>query len=567
MINQELSSIFEDLADMEEIEGNRWESLAYRKVATSISLLSEDIVEIYKKKELRKIDGIGTSIEKKIVEYIETGKIHKHEELKKKFGIDFNSLRNIQGLGPKRIVALHNALGIKNLDDLIEAIHADRVSTVPGFGRKSQEGLNKSIELFLSTGAGRKPIAICYDDVQAFAQKLRESGHFTKVEVAGSTRRFKETIGDIDILTSSLDPSEAGEYFVSLEEVKHVNAKGDTKIAVLLSLGLNCDLRIIDESSFGAALQYFTGSKEHNIRLRDLAINAGMKLNEYGLYKGDAIVAGETEEGIYNALGMAWVPPELRENMGEVEAALQSRLPSLIGFNDVKGDFHAHTDATDGYSTLDEMVDAAIGLGYDFIAITEHSQSLKVADGMDVERFRERNAEIDSMNGRGDKLRILKGVELEILKDGKLDLPRSLLEEMDVVIGALHQGISDKIEVNTSRLLKAIESGLLTTVAHPTGRLIGSREPYRLDFDSIFQACEDNHVALEINGYPTRSDLPYDLVKRAREYKVKFTLGSDAHSTSQLNYLRFATAIARRGWLKKEDVLNSRLFQKYVSKN
>ncbi len=557
MINRELASIFEDLADMEEIEDNKWKSLAYRKVAASISLLPEDIVEIYQRKGLRNIPGVGESIEKKIIEYIETGKISKHEELMSKFGIDLDSMRDIQGLGPKRIMALYNALGTRNLDDLIEAIRMDRVKSVPGFGDKSQLNLEKAIQLYLENGSDRIPIALIYDDVQNFAKKLRDSGHFTSVEVAGSIRRFKETIGDIDILVASENPPEAGDYFTSLKEVKHTNVKGDTKISVLLNLGLNCDLRIMGRKSLGAALQYFTGSKEHNIRVRDIAIKAGLKLNEYGLYKGNRIVAGATEQGVYESLGMKWIPPEMRENMGEIEASLESNIPSLVDFEDVKGDFHVHTNATDGFSSLEEIIEAAKLLGHKFIAITEHSKSLKIAKGMDEKRFRERNILIESMNENAAGIRILKGVELEILKDGALDLPTSLLKDMDVVVGALHQGISDDPDMNTNRLVTAIESGMLTTIAHPTGRLIGYRDPIKLNFDRIFKACEDHDVALEINGQPSRSDLPYNLVKKAREYEVRFTLGSDAHSTSQLKYLKFATAIARKGWLEKRDVLNA----------
>lgn len=557
MINRELASIFEDLADMEEIEDNKWKSLAYRKVAASISLLPEDIVEIYQRKGLRNIPGVGESIEKKIIEYIETGKISKHEELMSKFGIDLDSMRDIQGLGPKRIMALYNALGTRNLDDLIEAIRMDRVKSVPGFGDKSQRNLEKAIQLYLENGSDRIPIALIYDDVQNFAKKLRDSGHFTSVEVAGSIRRFKETIGDIDILVASENPPEAGDYFTSLKEVKHTNVKGDTKISVLLNLGLNCDLRIMERKSLGAALQYFTGSKEHNIRVRDIAIKAGLKLNEYGLYKGNRIVAGATEQGVYESLGMKWIPPEMRENMGEIEASLESNIPSLVDFEDVKGDFHVHTNATDGFSSLEEIIEAAKLLGHKFIAITEHSKSLKIAKGMDEKRFKERNILIESMNENAAGIRILKGVELEILKDGALDLPTSLLKDMDVVVGALHQGISDDPDMNTNRLVTAIESGMLTTIAHPTGRLIGYRDPIKLNFDRIFKACEDHDVALEINGQPSRSDLPYNLVKKAREYEVRFTLGSDAHSTSQLKYLKFATAIARKGWLEKRDVLNA----------
>lgn len=564
MINGKLSSIFNDMADMEEIEGNRWESLAYRKVAMSISMLSDDVAEIYRKKELRKIDGVGTAIEKKIIEYIETGGIRKYNELREKYNIDFESLRDIQGLGPKRIAALYHALKIRNLDDLIEAIKLGKVAEVPGFGTRSQEGLNKSVEMYLSIGHGRRPLALAYNDIMELKEKMEESGLFTRIEVAGSTRRWKDTIGDVDILVSSRKPEEASEFFVSMEEVKHVIVRGDTKISVLLQLGLNCDLRIIDEESYGAALQYFTGSKEHNIRLRDLAIGLGMKLNEYGLYHGEMQIAGKTEEGVYGALGLDWVPPELRENMGEVEAAASHGLPEIIEFSQVHGDLHAHTDASDGTSTFKEMTEEAEKLGYSFIALTEHSRSLKVANGLDEARFRKRNAEIDRYNDTHEGLHVLKGVELEILKDGALDLSSGFLDEMDIVNGAMHQWISDDISINTARIVRAVETGRLTSLAHPTGRLIGSRDPYRIDFEKVFQACHDHDVALEINGYPTRSDLPFDLVNRAREFKVRYTLGSDAHSTSQLRFLRFANAIARRGWLKKEDVLNTGLLERIL---
>lgn len=557
MINRELSGIFEDLADMEEIEGNRWESLAYRKVANRIAILAADVLDLYKQKRLRNIEGVGSAIEKKIIEYIETGNIRKYQDLKEKYDIDFESLRRIQGLGPKRIAILHLTLGIRNLDDLIGAIKAGQVSKVPGFGEKSQEALGRSIEFFLSTGSGRIPLATCYDGIQEFLSKLDRSGKFNRLQIAGSTRRMRETVGDIDILCTSDNPGEAADYFTTLEEVKHIYAKGDTKISVLLSLGLNCDLRIMDNRSFGAALQYFTGSKEHNIRMRELAINGGMKLNEYGLFKGDTPVAGETEEGVYSNLGLQWIPPELRENMGEIEAALTGSLPGLIEFGEVNGDFHTHTDASDGHSSLKEMIEAGKALNYRFMAITDHSRSLKVANGLDEKRFRLRNNEIDSHNETSETMIALKGVELEILKDGGLDLPKDLLSEMDIVIGALHQGISDEMKINTARLVKAIESGYLTSIAHPTGRMLGTREPYRVDFDSVFQACVDNNVALEINGFPTRSDLPYDLVKKAKSYRIRFTLGSDAHSTEQLKYLRFATAIARRGWLESKDVINA----------
>lgn len=566
MLNEELSLLFEDLADMEEIEGNRWESLAYRKVATSISLLSEDIREILRRGELRKVEGVGSATEKKIIEFLETGKIGKHEEMKKKYDIDFTSLRKIQGLGPKRIVTLYRTLGIKNVEDLSAAIESSKISSIQGFGKKSEEALRRSVEIYKQTGAGRKPLATVYDQIESILERMRGSGIYSRVELAGSGRRMKDTVGDIDILTTSSSPTDATDFFVSLEEVKHVLVSGDTKTSVFLVMGLNCDLRIVPDRSFGAALQYFTGSKEHNVKLRDMAISQGLKLNEYGLYKGDAAIADTTEEEIYSKLGLKWIPPELRENMGEIEASLSGKLPDLVPYGSVQGDFHTHTDATDGHSSLPDMISRATKMGHKFIAVTEHTKSLKVAGGMDEKEFRIRNSEIDTINESQDQISVLKGTEMEILKDGDLDLPYGLLEEMDVVIASLHQWVSDDIKENTARVVNALETGRVHILAHPTGRMIGTRAPYRLDFDKIFQTCEDHGVALEINGYPIRSDLPYDLVKKAREFKVDFALSSDAHDVSQLKYLRFATAIARRGWLTENRLINTKDWRRFIKK-
>lgn len=557
MTNRELASLFQDLADMEEIEGNRWESLAYGKVALSIATLVEDVGELRKKDSLRNIEGVGSAIEKKIIEYLETGHIEKHVKMKEKYPIDFPSLRNIQGLGPKRIALLHRELGIKNVDDLEKALEEGAISSVPGFGKKSEESLRRSLEVHRRTGSNRLFLALVYDDIHRFLSKVRDNGYFLKADIAGSARRNRETIGDIDILAVCTDNAKCTEFFLSLDEVEDVVVRGETKVSVRLSYGINCDLRIVDPESYGAAMQYFTGSKEHNIKMRDLAIEQNLKLNEYGLFSGEKSVAGKTEEEVYEHLGLSWVPPELRENMGELEAARGRSLPTLIEHRDVRGDFHAHTNASDGTATLEEMVEKAKSLGYDYIALTEHSASLRIANGLDEKRFNERNVEIDKINESDRSIRILKGVELEIRKDGTLDLPYKLLEEMDVVVGALHQWVGDNITENTNRVVKALNSGHIFTLAHPTGRLIGVREPYRLDFEKIFQACEENNVSLEINGYPERSDLPYDLVKRAREYDLKFTLGSDSHRTDHLRFLRFATSIARRGWLEKNDVMNT----------
>ncbi|MDS0257350.1 DNA polymerase/3'-5' exonuclease PolX [Thermoplasmatales archaeon AK] len=565
MSNSELASLFEDLADLEEMGGNRWEALAYRKVAASIAMLSEDISDIYARGDLRKIEGVGDAIEKKIIEYLKTGSISKHRELKKKFDIDLRTLRNIQGLGPKRIRSLYESLGIRNLDDLQRAIDDKRIAALKGFGLKSQESLKKAVEIFRTTGGNRIPLAECYDALTGIAEKLKASGLFNVVEIAGSARRMKETVGDLDLLVVTDMPEKASDYFTHLDEVQSVIVRGETKISVVLRIGLNCDMRIIDRSSFGAALQYFTGSKQHNIAMRDRAISMGMKLNEYGLYRGDSVVSSLTEESVYGSLGLDWIPPELRENMGEIEAAQSHMLPKLVEYSHVRGDLHSHTTYSDGHSSLEEMANKAVSMGLQYLGVTDHSQSLLVANGLTPERFRERNSLIDRLNERFDGFRLLKGVELEILKDGTLDLPADSLSEMDWVLGALHQWVSDSLEENTKRLVTAIGSGLLDAIAHPTGRIQGRRDFYRIDFDRVFQACADNGVALEINGFPTRSDLPYDLVKRAREYHVTFSLGSDSHQREHLKYLRFATAIARRGWLTESDIINTREFERVLS--
>lgn len=557
MSNRELSSRFHDLADMEEIEGNRWEALAYRKVALSISTLSEDVDELRKKGRLRQIEGVGAATEKKIIEYLEKGHITKHETLKEKYPIDFESLRSIQGLGPKRIALLFKELNVRDLDDLEAAISEGKVANVPGMGTKSMESLKRAIEVHKKTGSNRLFLALIYDSVEAFLEKIKKSGYFRRAEIAGSARRKRETVGDLDILAVCDDNSKCSEFFTSMDEVEDIVVRGDTKISVRLKYGINCDLRLMDDESYGAAMQYFTGSKEHNIKMRDLAISKDLKLNEYGLYKGEERVSGKTEEDVYDTLGLKWVPPELRENLGEIESAAAGTLPDLIDFSDVKGDLHSHTNASDGAATLEQMVNRAKEHGYEYLAVTEHSQSLKVANGLDPERFRKRNSEIDKLNETDPGIRVLKGVELEILKDGSLDLPNDLLEEMDIVVIALHQWVGDDIKENTKRVVTAVESGHAFTLAHPTGRLIGTREAYKLDFENIFEACKSHGVSIEINGFPERSDMPYDMVKRAKEYGLKFTLGSDSHRQDHLRFLKYATFIARRGWVEKGDVKNT----------
>lgn len=560
MFNQDLATIFEEMGDMEEIEGNRWESLAYRKVAESILSLGEDVRELAKRGELKSIDGVGEKSEKKILQYINEGKITHYENLKGRYPIDFASLRRIQGLGPKRIHILFKELGVKSVEDLETSIKEGSIAKLSGFGQKSQDNLKKGVEVFKQGYSGRILLGRAYDEITHIRDSLHDSGLFTRVVIAGSFRRMKETIGDADILAVSEDRRKAADYFVSMEGVVGTVVKGESKVTVNLKMGITCDLRFIDANSFGAALQYFTGSKDHNVRLRDLAIGKQMKLNEYGLYSGDRNVASKEEEQIYQSLGLQYVQPELRENSGEIEAAVRGSLPVLVNYNEVRSDFHTHTSESDGKNTLEEMVSAAIARRFEYIAITDHSKSLKVANGLDELRFSKLHQEIDRV-AEETGFKILKGVELEILKDGSLDLSNEMLDQMDFVLASLHQQVSTDRNANTKRVVTALRSGKVDALAHPTGRMIGSREPYSLDMEAIFQECADNKVFLEINGYPERSDLPSDLVKRARTFGVKFTLASDSHNRNDLRNLTFATAIARRGWLTSGDILNTKSFE------
>lgn len=560
MFNQDLATIFQEMGDMEEIEGNRWESLAYRKVAESILSLGEDVRELAKRGELKSIDGVGEKSEKKILQYINEGKITHYENLKGRYPIDFASLRRIQGLGPKRIHILFKELGVKSVEDLETSIKEGSIAKLSGFGQKSQDNLKKGVEIFKQGYSGRILLGRAYDEITHIRDSLHDSGLFTRVVIAGSFRRMKETIGDADILAVSEDRRKAADYFVSMEGVVGTVVKGESKVTVNLKMGITCDLRFIDANSFGAALQYFTGSKDHNVRLRDLAIGKQMKLNEYGLYSGDRNVASKEEEQIYQSLGLQYVQPELRENSGEIEAAVRGSLPVLVNYNEVRSDFHTHTSESDGKNTLEEMVSAAIARRFEYIAITDHSKSLKVANGLDELRFSKLHQEIDRV-AEETGFKILKGVELEILKDGSLDLSNEMLDQMDFVLASLHQQVSTDRNANTKRVVTALRSGKVDALAHPTGRMIGSREPYSLDMEAIFQECADNKVFLEINGYPERSDLPSDLVKRARTFGVKFTLASDSHNRNDLRNLTFATAIARRGWLTSGDILNTKSFE------
>ncbi len=554
--NKDLAEKLNDIADILDIEGVNWEPRAYRTAALTISGLSEDISKVYKEGRLLELEGVGKSIANSIKEYVETGKISKYEELKKKYPIDFDSFRKIRGMGPKRAYTLYKKLGIKTVADLKKALDEGKIQKLEGFGKKSEEELKKSVESFMNVKNDRLLLGYVIEYANSLVDKLRKSGLFERVEIAGSMRRMRETIGDIDILAISEKPEVGMDFFSNMDEVKGIVVKGPTKTTVELGIGTTCDIRVLPKESFGAAMQYFTGNKDHNVKLRKIAISKGWKLNEYGLFKGKDSIAGKSEEEIYDKLGMDFIQPELRENTGEIEAAQEHRLPKIVNYTEVIGDLHAHTKDSDGMNSLEEMASAAEKRGLKYIAFTNHSKSLPVAHGLDEKRFTELNKKIDLFNEKSG-IKILKGVELEILKDGSLDLRNDSLKELDFVIGAMHQNLNMSSKELTNRLVKAINSGRINTIAHPTDRIIGQREGLKLDFDKVMEACKKNDVLLEIDGYPERSDLPFDLVKKAKDYSIKFSLGSDSHRTEHLRFLGLATAIARRGWLEKKDVINT----------
>jgi DNA polymerase (family 10) len=559
MKNAEIARILEEIAAMLEAEGVEWKPNAYRKAALTIATLSEDIEEVYKQGRLRELPGVGESIAQKIEEYLKTGKIKYYEELKQKYPIDFASFSKIEGLGPKTIVKLYKFLKIKNLEDLKKAVEEHKIRDLPGFGEKSEEKIKKSIELYEQTPQ-RQLLGFVLPEAETLKKKLEKSGLVERVEIVGSIRRMKETIGDIDILTiikPGVDPMKVMDFFVSLPEIKEVIAKGPAKTSVALKIGMDCDLRVFEEKSFGAAMLYFTGSKEHNIEVRKIAIKKGYKLNEYGLFKDDTLVAGKSEEEIYRKLGMQYIPPEMREARGEVDLALKNKLPKIVEYNEIKGDLHIHSKYSDGANSIKEIAEYAKKLGYEYIAITDHSSNLKIVHGLSDEQYKKQFKEIEKVE-KEVGIKIFKSGEVDILKDGSLDISKETAKEMDFVIAAVHTNFSMSKEEMTNRVIKALRSKLVTILAHPTGKLLNQRPPYEIDLEKIFEVAKEEGVIMEINSFLDRLDLNSENIMLARRYGVtKFSLGTDSHRLDHLHFIRLGIGTARRGWSTKEEILNT----------
>lgn len=551
MKNKEVADILYEIADYLEMQDVDWKPRAYRKAARNIEGLSESIEDIYESGELGEIDGVGENIENKVAEYLETGEMQYHKQLKEELPVDIEALTVVEGLGPKRVKKIYQATGVTNLDELEEAAENGEIAEIEGFGEKTQQNILDHIET-ARKGEERMLIGKAFPIAENLREELEESEKFNQVTLVGSFRRRRPTVGDIDILATADDAEEAMEEFTSGSDVKEVLGTGETKSSIIISGDLQVDLRIVDEDSYGAALQYFTGSKDHNVTLRTIAVNKDWKLNEYGLFDSeDNKLAGNTEELIYAKLQLDYIEPELREDTGEVDAAAKGNLPDLVEEDEIKGDLQMHTDYSDGRNTVEEMAEKAEELGYEYILVTDHGHSLQIASGVDEEELEEQREEIDEVNREFD-VEVLQGVEANIDDNGELDISNEKLEELDLVVAALH----NKIENPTESIVKALKEYPVDILAHPLNRKVSSREPLDVDLDKIVEVAAEENVALEINSQPARLDLPWRDVKKYRD-KVDYVVSTDAHSPSELEYMHLGVAQARRGWCEQENILNT----------
>jgi DNA polymerase (family 10) len=557
MKNRELADLFEKMANVLEFKGeNPFKISAYRRASRIIGDLTQDIEEIAEQRELRNIPGIGEGMAQKIVEYLKTGKISKFAEARKGVPDELIAIMDIPGMGPKTLSMLHKERGINSLSQLEKAVEDGSLMGLFGMGEKKIENIKRGI-LLLKQSKGRMNLGVAFPVAKRIVEALRQKTGSKKIEWAGSLRRMRENIGDIDILATGPDKEKIVQTFTHLPEVKEVLASGETKASVIVEGGTQIDLRVVEEDSYGAALQYFTGSKGHNIHLRGIAKAKGIKINEYGAFKGKKKIGGRDEKDIYRVLGMDWIEPELREDRGEIEAAQKGRLPKLVQESEIKGDLHVHSKWSDGTSSIEEIAKAAQKRGYQYVAICDHSKSLRIAHGLDDSRRTEQIEEIDRVNEKLKGFRILKGAEVDILTDGNLDLTEKLLEKLDIVVGAVHSGFKQDREKMTKRIVRALSNPFLSTLAHPSGRLLGARDPYEVDMDELMEAAKRYGKAMEINATFERLDLDDIHCRKAKEMGIRLTIGTDSHHLDQLWMMSLGVAVARRGWLETNDVLNT----------
>lgn len=558
MDNQDIAQVFFDIADMLDIKGEEWYRVrAYRRAAEAMAHYPEDLTVLWEEGRLQEIPGVGEAIAGKVDEILRTGRLEFYERLKSEIPDGVVSLLGIPGVGPKTVHRLYTELGLVSIPDVETAAREHKLRHLKGLGAKSEERILQGIEM-MHRISGRHLLATALPVAEEIVSALGECRPAKGVTPAGSLRRCLPTVGDIDILAASSDPEKVVEYFVSLPQVLSVRSQGDTKATVVLHSGLQVDLMVLDETHYGSLLQHFTGSKDHNAALRGLARKQDLSLSEYGFQHEDgSLTSCATEEEVYGTLGLDWIPPELREAGGELEAAGGGRLPHLVADGQIKGDFHTHSIYSDGVSTIEEMALAAIARGYEYIAITDHSQGLGVAGGLTPEDFARQRQEIARLNERLASFRILSGVELEIRTDGDLDLPDEVLAQFDVVVAAIHLGLRQDEEKMTSRMIAAMRNPHVHIIAHPTGRLLGQRESVAIDFEAVVEEAATTGTMLEINAQPNRLDLDGELARRAINEGVMLALGSDAHHAEGLGVMRFGVATARRGWAESANIANT----------
>jgi DNA polymerase (family 10) len=567
MTNADIARVMREIAALLDMEGVQFKPRAYEKVAYAIEAVDEPITAIYKRggiKAVEEIPGVGKGIGEKIVTLVETGRLPYYDELHAKTPVDVSGLMAIEGLGPKNIKTLYQELGVRTVDDLERAAQAGKIRALPRFGEKSEQKILKGIG-FLKTSRGRFGLGQALPLMTEIAARLEQLRGVERVAIAGSIRRRKETVGDGDLLVVAAHPDAVMDLFAGMPEVVHVHGKGHTKSSVKLATGMDVDLRVVPAESFGAALNYFTGSKDHNVALRRIAIEKHLKLNEYGVFRGEQSIAGKTEEEVYAALGLPYIEPELREMTGELEAAFAGTLPALVGYDDVRGDLQTQTTWTDGANSIEEMVAEALRLGLEYIAITDHTRGLAMTGGSDEKKLRQQMKAIDALNQRLTGITVLKGAEVNITKDGTLDIDDETLAQLDVVGVAVHSHFNLSRAEQTRRVIRAIENPHADILFHPTGRVLQKREPFEIDIDAVIAAAKRTGTVLEIDAYPDRLDLKDEHVRKTVAAGVPLVIDTDAHSVNHLHYLHYGIATARRGWAEKRDVINTKPLKGFLA--
>jgi DNA polymerase (family 10) len=557
--NQKIADMFNEMADLLDIEGNNpFRVRAYRNASRIVSDFPQKITDLVAQgKDLTQWPGIGKSLAEKIATIVKTGRLPQLEAEEKRIPPVLVELTKISGLGPKRIKAIYYAYHIKSIADLQRLVDEGKIAALPGFGEKTESAIKAGLKQLMNTPLRLRldMAAQIADEIVAYLQKYRG---LEKLDVAGSYRRYKETVGDLDLLAIAKNGEKLIQYFVKYPEVARVLSRGETRSTILLKNGFQIDLRVMPKESYGAALYYFTGSKSHNIAVRKIALKHKLKINEYGIFKGKRQVGGKSEHDIFSLLNMQYVEPELRENNGEIEAALENRLPKLVQLSDIRGDLHSHTNETDGHYTLAEMAAAAQAKGYEYLAITDHSQRLTVANGLDKKRLLAQIKAIDALNEQLKGFTILKAIEVDILEDGSLDLPDDVLKELDLTVCSVHSKFNLSEKKQTERIIRAMDNPYFKILGHPTGRLLNRRSPYVLDLSRLLQAAKERGCFVELNAQPERLDFSDIYCRMAKEVGVKVAISTDAHSIYHFDFMRFGVGQARRGWLEAKDVINTR---------